>query len=239
MRIIDKNTDFYDFWQGIYYDPLTTFDRTDSFLLTKEILCDHLYICRCRYRYRTGKWPQDFMLLQIGHTFWLFLVDITKETAQDRPTDYAIALITAWKNYDSKRRLIALDIIDFGYEIQKLLCGRKWVRGKFETDKVIGRAPDLIQAVNTGNYRVLDSIDRHRIYSGDGTVTEKHIPLLKACGISACVDPLEVYQAFDEYFSLEKTRTERTESVGLTDKEKVSNHGFDVKTSFRGRVKIN
>lgn len=244
MRILDKNTDFYDFWQGVYYDPTTTFDRTDSFLLTKELMCEHLYNCRCRYRHHTGEWQQNFLLLQIGHAFWIFLIDVTIDTVRDLPTDYTIELITAWKNYDSKRRLIALDIIDFGYEIQKLLCGRKWVSGKFEMDKVIGRAPDLIQAVNTGNYRVLDSIDRHRIYHGDfysrnGTVTEKHIPLLKACGISACVDPLEIYLAFEEYFSLEKTRNERTESVGLTDKEKVSNHGFDVKTSFRGHIKIN
>lgn len=239
MRILDKNTDFYDFWQGIYYDPTITFDRTDSFLLTKELMCEHLYNCRCRYLHHIGEWQQNFLLLQIGHAFWIFLIDVTIDTVQDRPTDYTIELITAWKNYDGQRRLIALDIIDFGYEIEKLLCGRKWFNGKFEMDKVICRASDLIQAINTGNFRVLDRINSHRIYSGDGTVTEKHIPLLKACGISTCVDPLEIYQAFEEYFSLEKTRSERTESVGLTDKEKVSNHGFDVKTSFRGTVKTN
>ena len=43
MRIIDKNTDFYDYWQNVYKDDTFTFDRRDSFLLTKEILCSNLY----------------------------------------------------------------------------------------------------------------------------------------------------------------------------------------------------
>ena len=44
MRIIDKNTDFYDFLQNMYPDNSLTFDRTDSFVLTKDILCKHLIV---------------------------------------------------------------------------------------------------------------------------------------------------------------------------------------------------
>jgi len=32
---------------------------------------------------------------------------------------------------------------------------------------------------------------------------------------------------------LEKTASERRESIGLTDIEKIENHGFDKKVSFR------
>ena len=39
MRIIDKNKDFYDYLQGIYPDRLLVFDRTGSFVLTKQALC--------------------------------------------------------------------------------------------------------------------------------------------------------------------------------------------------------
>ena len=41
MRIIDNKHDFYDYLQ----DPTDTvvFDRRNSFLLTKEIMCDKLY----------------------------------------------------------------------------------------------------------------------------------------------------------------------------------------------------
>ncbi len=53
--------------------------------------------------------------------------------------------------------------------------------------------------------------------------------------MAGCINPLDIYLAFDEYFSLEKQAQERTESVGITDKERIENHGFDVKTSFRGK----
>lgn len=44
MRIIDKNTDFYDYIQYMWgYDDSSYFDRTDSFLLTKEEFCEHLH----------------------------------------------------------------------------------------------------------------------------------------------------------------------------------------------------
>ena len=50
------------------------------------------------------------------------------------------------------------------------------------------------------------------------------------------MDPLAVYLAIEEFFSKEKTAAERIESVGLTDKERIENHGFDAKTSFRGKI---
>lgn len=73
----------------------------------------------------------------------------------------------------------------------------------------------------------------------DGTEKEKTIPLLIASGYKDCIDPLDIYNSFEEYFSLEMSSTERTESVGLTDKEKITNHGFDVKSSFRGKFNFN
>ena len=69
---------------------------------------------------------------------------------------------------------------------------------------------------------------------GDG-YSEKHISLLKSCGLASCIEPLDIYLAFEEYFSTEKTAAERTESAGLTDKERIENHGFDLKESFRGK----
>lgn len=74
------------------------------------------------------------------------------------------------------------------------------------------------------------------VFYGSKTYAEKHIPLLKATGFADQIDPLSIYLAFEEYFSLEKSSTERTESIGLTDREKIENHGFDIKRSFRGRT---
>ena len=36
MRIIDSNKDYYDFWQNIWRDDTVTFDRRDSYDLSKE-----------------------------------------------------------------------------------------------------------------------------------------------------------------------------------------------------------
>jgi len=48
---------------------------------------------------------------------------------------------------------------------------------------------------------------------------------------------VDIYLAFEEYFATQITNNERTESTGLTDKEKIENHGFDTKVSFRGKQK--
>ena len=227
MRIIDKNNDFYDYLQGIYRDDSITFDRTDSFILTKDIMCEHLNLLY--YRRRRS---HCFVLLQICHSFWLFLLEITQKADYDRPKDYTVSLITRWDNYDKPRCLVKLDIISFGLSLYR----KGWYKW-FENiePNLTGHIDDLTHAVDQNDYDIDVEINKHTYYSGDGTQKEKHIPLLKASGLSAWIDPLDAYLAFERYFLLEKSSLERTESVGLTDKEKIGNHGFDVKTSFRGK----
>lgn len=238
MRIIDKNTDYYDYYQNIYRDDTITFDRTDSFLLTKSMMCEHLSGTHWNH------WdndPYNFVLLQVCNTFWLFLTEITKKDKYNRTLDYTMELITTWKNYSKPRCLIKIDIINFLSDVRRLLR-KKADYSTYDKLTIASRTDVLVKAVDFGNYKVCDSIDRHVIYKGSVSVfrgeqpkVERHIPLLKACGVAGCVDPLEIYLAFEEYFSLEKSSHERTESVGLTDKEKITNHGFDIKTSFRGK----
>lgn len=59
------------------------------------------------------------------------------------------------------------------------------------------------------------------------------LPILKACGIAGLVDPVSLFCAIEEHFSMEKTASETTEAKGTTDKDRAIMHGFDVKTSFR------
>ena len=51
------------------------------------------------------------------------------------------------------------------------------------------------------------------------------------------IEPLDIYLAIEEYFSLEREASERRESIGLTNDDKITNHGFDTKISFRGTSK--
>lgn len=236
MRIIDKNTDFYDFYQNIYRDNSVTFDRTDSFLLTKEIMCDHLDSRRYRFLNETER--LNFVLLQVCNSFWLFLAEITAENDYRRPTDYKIELLKNWKCYDKERRMISLDVINFGIAAYRLIQQeRHW--NLYDKEKIINRVNTLAELIDQNDFEIRSSIDCHTICKSgkrDEIITiDKHIPLLKACGIAELIDPLEIYLAFEEYFSLEKSSAERTESNGLTNDEKIGNHGFDLKKSFRGK----
>lgn len=230
MRIIDKNTDFYDYLQNVYPDSSTTFDRTDSFVVTKSIMCENLY----SYRWERTKNKHRFVLLQVCNTFWLFLLEITAFDEYERASNYKIELLKTWKNYNKPRRLISLDVISFVWNVNQLISV---YRGEWKLNKesIYKRLPALIQAIDTNNIEVRNSINHYSYFKGDyKTRVEKHIPLLIACGIGNCIEPLDIYLSFEEYFSLEKQSHERTSSIGLTDKEKIENHGFDTKVSFRG-----
>lgn len=233
MRIIDNNTDYYDWLQNVYPDDSLVFDRRDSFLVTKEIFCNHLKDDK-RYSRVSKKYKyfnDNFALLQICNTFWLFDVDIIKVDEYDYPTEYKLSLITTWKNYHKPRKMISLDIINFKPSIDYMF-GRD---GKSKDDKK--RIDAFTQAINTNDYKVYRSINRHTICPGDDPrrTIVKHIPLLKACGIAEWIDPLDIYLALEEYFSLEKTASERRDPIGTTDIDRIESHGFDTKTSFRGK----
>ena len=223
MRIIDKQHDFYDYLQ----DPTDriVFDRRGSFLLTKEDFCEGIKFQRFRdnSRYR-------FVLLQCGVAHWLFLVTITAMDWNASPVDYDLELLKSWKNYDGSNELIKLSVVSFNismwdYRIHDI-----------GPEKVRVRASDLKAAVDQGNYQVEYNLGCHiKITDYKGTFVQEiqKIPILKACGIADLVDPVSVFCAIEEHFSMEKTASETTEAKGTTDEDKVIMHGFDVKKSFR------
>jgi hypothetical protein len=235
MRIIDKNTDFYDYLQNTYPDKSTTFDRTDSYLLTKDMMCGYL----CDY-WRNPR-EYEFILLQVCNSFWLFLAQVFREPDPmgsvylRRITDYTPELLATWKNYDRKRELIKIDIVDFSLSVSSQYHSHNKGHWQFDRDLVFKVTPTLQRAIDTNDYRAIGSVKDCEVCLGNGQWVKKHIPILKASGLAPLIDPLEIYLSFDEFFSLEKSSTERIASVGITDVEKIENHGFDKKTSFRGK----
>lgn len=214
----------------MYRDNSTTFDRTGSFVLTKDMMCGYLGILtqwhsddRDRYR---------FVLLQVCNTFWLFLFEITAKDDYDKPTNYKVELLATWKNYSKQRYLNKLDVITFGYAVSGQISTSFW---EYDEATILKKVHVLTQAIVQNDFNVVKSIDRHTIFHGTNARQEKYLPLLKACGIGNCIDPLDIYLSFEEYFSLERQSQERTSSMGITDKEKIENHGFDTKVSFRGK----
>lgn len=229
MRIIDKNTDFYDYLQNVYRDDSVTFDRTDSFLLSKDMICENLYFHGRSSGFYSERGnclhKEYYVLIQICNTFWLFSAEVTKIDRNDKPADYSVELVATWKNYNKPRKLIQVDLISFRYTVIKFIPEKRK-----ERDKSV-----FIQAIDTNGYRSDASFNKRTVTYGDGRKIEKHIPLLKASGFAPLMNPQDVYLSLEEYFSAEKQSQERTESVGITDKEKIENHGFDTKISFRGK----
>ena len=227
MRIIDKITDYYDYLQDST-DKLV-FDRRGSFLLTKELFCEKIRFTRYYWesKYR-------FVLLQCGATFWLPLVTITEWDAEHKPTDYTMELLATWKDYDKKRELLKLDLIN----VHRIYGMRVWKTREFDHEKILARVSDIKNEIIHNNYDVETNISSYtKVTSSKGGFVEEEqrIPILRACGVGSIIEPIEMFCAIEEYFSLEKTAFERTEAIGATNDDKIIMHGFDTKTSFRGK----
>lgn len=206
----------------MYPDNTFTFDRTDSFLLTKELMCKFL---STRIYYISEISNNEFLLLQVGNTFWLFLAEITGYKLE--VLDYKLSLLAKWKNFNKPRELIKLDIVVFKWN-QMMIFNKNYQNKNRDENSV----KVFIEAVNNNDFHIKDTMNSCTVWVGDTRVV-KHIPLLKACGMANLIEPLDIYLAFEEYFSLEKSSSERTDPKGITDKDKIEAHGFDRKTSFR------
>lgn len=232
MRIIDKNTDFYDYLQDA--TDTVVFDRRNSFVLSKELVCEHIYYTK---HYSDSKYR--FILMQACNTFWLFLLTITNTDQADKPIDYTIELLHTWKNYNKQRKLLSLDIITFNWNITLLL--RTYIFKEDNKTKIIDNIQNLVNAIDMNDFEYDKSMNQYTVYrSGKNNQyikDTKTIPLLKACGISSYIDPIVLFTSLEEYFLLEKSSLERTESIGLTNNDKIEMHGFNIKTSFRGKNK--
>ena len=143
---------------------------------------------------------------------------------------YNIELLLNWKNYDRPNKLIDLHTVSFGISMWDYMIT------DINPEKVRARVDDLKAAIDQGNYREQHNLGYHtRSKDHKGTFIHEiqDIPILKACGIAELVDPVSVFCAIEEHFSMEKTASETTEAKGTTNEDKVIMHGFDVKTSFR------
>lgn len=235
MRIIDKNHDFYDYLQDPT-DNRIVFDRRNSFLLEKERICDKLEFEGFYKGSRNGNYAH--LNLQCGAMFWVFLITITEYKitifSREVPANYDIELLASWKNYNVPSTII--DVYVDGYHNYDHLC-YNWrssnvilQRDKINPEKIkdyfdYSRMGELASTLTVNNY---DGKNPKKTYD---------IPLLKGCGVANLINPVDVFCAIEEHFSRQITAAERTEPLGATNNDKIIMHGFDTKTSFRGKQK--
>lgn len=227
MKIIDKNYDFYDYLQGVYPDKTVTFDRRKSFILTKNEVRSGLNVVVYGNVYHSKIGQTPYALLQVCNRFWLFKVKVTSLDDYDDVKDYTIDFVLTWTNYNVDRELFSFYYIE--------LKGDDWF-ALWDAKSEDRKHKIVVDAINRNNYKKeYDLGIKYFWHNGERTL--KDIPLLKASGFAEFINPLDIYLAIEEYFSLERTAAERRESIELTNDDKITNHGFDTKISFRGGQK--
>lgn len=158
MRIIDKNTDFYDFYQNIYKDDTTVFDRRDSYDLSKEEFMRSFRVdvrwISTKYRSKSVYDFTSFLVMHICNTFWLMALTVAKwDKNYGDCRDYDLELLAKWNDYDVPRVKFDLSVIQPNYHFLGF-------RYDFRDAKTI----DAFKlAIHTNDYKVHERFDRFTI----------------------------------------------------------------------------
>lgn len=204
MQILDKNKDFYDFYQNIYIDKTYTFDRRKSVYFHKEEWNDIFFNSERDYIY---------YVLQVGYSRYLYKITyIDVSTGWIIHLDnYKVELVKYWKNYDN--------LVDFEFGIAEELesYGYKNYHPSYEQQ----------------NIDSLYNTKLKKTYLYASRLKGGSYPILYESGIASCTDSHQLYMDIEEWLSAQKERELRTESKDITDKQKIVNHGFDTRESFR------
>lgn len=204
MQILDKNKDFYDFYQNIYIDKTYTFDRRKSVYFHKEDWNEIFYNNERNYIY---------YVLQVGYSRYLYKITYLGVSTGwiIRLDNYKVELVKYWKNYDN--------LVDFEFGIAEELenYGYKNYHPSYEKQSI-----DSLYNTNL-----------KKAYLYTSRLKDRSYPILCESGIASCTDSHQLYMDIEEWLSAQKERELRTESKDITDKQKIVNHGFDTRESFR------
>lgn len=176
MRIIDKNRDFYDYFQD--YDSDIVFDRRGSRILSNEEL--NTWSLYNRYK---SEFTDKYFLLQIGYTNWLILA---KPTNIDKDTygyftvnNFSLELIEMWKDYNKS--------VDFKFGDIKTSYTLEYI-----TSKKFNHKTALIDDIKLGNFEYKNNF------------TEKSPIILNKTKLPSILNAQDVYLAIEEWLSHKK-----------------------------------
>lgn len=156
--------------------------------------------------------PDDkYFLLQIGYTNWLILAKPTKINQDGYGghivEDFSLELIEMWKDYDKS--------VDFKFGDIKTHYTLEYM-----TSKKFNHKTTLIDDIKLGNFEYKNNF------------TEKSPIILNKTKLPSILNAQDVYLAIEEWLSHKKDDIVHD---SMTDKEKIVSHGFDTKSSFRGK----
>ena len=208
MYIIDSNKDYYDYVSHIYgLDKKIVFDRRGSTRIESKDLVDLR-----ETRYYGGK--TQFILLETGMVQYLLKLDNIVVTDENKPKNKHIDL-SAYQHVKS----FDVEIVD-----------------KFEDHKNVTGCPIAIRSVHN-SWRSYHYIKQFPTEYKDYKITndiELDLPILASTCITKIIPAEEIWKNICNYIS---SLGNDKDVAQASDIEKIVNHGFDKKESFRGNRK--
>ena len=161
--------------------------------------------------YNRYKVDDVYLLLQIGYTNWLIVakpIKIIKDASgYNIVKDFSIELIETWKDYNKS--------VDFKFgEIKNRYTIEYLTSKKFNQDLA------LMDDIKLGNFEYKNNL------------AEKSPIVLSKTKLPSILKAQDIYLAIEEWLSHKKDDVTHD---SMTDKEKIVSHGFDTKSSFRGK----
>ncbi len=187
------------------YDSDIVFDRRGSYILTNG----ELNVWKSWSRHKNV--DDTYFLLQIGYTNWLILSKPMKINQDGyggyTVEDFSLELIEMWKNYNKS--------VDFKFGEIKTHYTLEYL-----TSKKFNHKTALIDDIKLGNFEYKNNF------------TEKSPIVLSKTKLPSILNAQDIYLAIEEWLSHKK---DEIANDSMTDKEKIVSHGFDTKSSFRGK----
>lgn len=210
MYIIDKNTDYYDYYSHIYgIDKKVVYDRRGSIIIDD----DQVLLRWSNLSLRSLRTPESFLLLEIGYVQYLIGLDNFKKH------------VIGKMGYSGFR-----EYYTFGYEIVRIFQDNKHY---FDTPVSVRGASvayawtyDGIKYKFNGSYQeTIDGVSTNPINN----------PILSNTFITKIIDPETVWKELQNYIS--SLNNDKDVDLVMTDVERAEIHGFDKKISFRNPIK--
>jgi len=232
MQIIDKNKDYYDFYQFEFgpVDKTATYDRRGSKVLTEEEFFRHFYknvppfynvdtFSRIHSDEKDGQWyywkPNNYvsnyvssLLLEIGSIQYVIELKNTKHM---------------WINKRNSEFIIRGDVS---------------ILYKFDEGAHLCPAPVTLTHFHNKNNRYNWRYNNNSPRSAQDIEPDKNLsdyaiqnPILKETAVPSLIPARNFYIALDNYFR--SMYNDKTVEIKNSDIDKAINHGFDKKTSFR------
>lgn len=210
MYIVDKNKDFYDYYGAVLgVDKSITYDRRGSTIISDDTLF-HLSGSNTRSRNHYIGTDHPMFILEVGTIQYLFKVtDILyrKTPFGNEPYTGTYTLVKFFKENINK----------LGKEITLAKANRilpnNWWRIKDFRDKEIQALSEL-------------------------NISEDHCivnPILRDTSLVAQLDAMNIWIYISNYIS--SKYNDKTITINNSDIDKLINHGFDKKISFRNPIK--